>query len=92
MMPNKNEWRGIPVKVSDVAKRISGILYIVDNNVEPKTKFQLENPLSTMESYLYINPNVDTKNKNAFFFENLAQGVAYKRLALHYDDFLYDNY
>ncbi|TXJ30046.1 hypothetical protein EPJ69_10725 [Brachyspira aalborgi] len=76
------------IKVSDISKLISGIIYIEDNSVT----FQ-ENNIDTeagkkqlYDVYIYTNPN--TTNK---YYQTLDLGIFFNN-AKDIDDFCYDNY
>jgi hypothetical protein len=51
------KWTNVNVKVKDVAKRISGILFLFDNNVVKHATFQSDNYNSIIEGHLFMNEN-----------------------------------
>lgn len=84
------------IKISELSRKISAILFIVDNNVEPKVLMDASNNHKVLEAYVYKNPNVDEENESAVFFEHLTR-VMYENLHARdilreYEDFYFDNY
>jgi hypothetical protein len=90
VMPLK--WTGVSVPVADVARRISGILFIIDSNViEVNPQSQIDRDLF-MGGRFYTNPNVSAENKGDLWMSQLATDMQRARLLVDYDDFIHDNY
>jgi hypothetical protein len=51
------KWSDIDVKVKDIAQRISGILFLFDNNVVKHSSYNSDNFNSIIEGHLFLNPN-----------------------------------
>ena len=77
----------------EIAKKITALMFIIDNSVEPSEDYNSNDELSIFSVYLFWNPNVENKNKIIGFKEieqdlNLLNGNVLKLL----DDFQGDNY
>jgi hypothetical protein len=89
VMPNK--WSNVSLPISEISKRIGGILFLLDNNVETQKNFDSRNAMSFLESYLYLNPNAYKKNKN-IVFTDLAHDLLSSHILNGFEDFVNDNY
>lgn len=72
---------------AEIAKHLSGIMFIVDNSTNEK--IDLSNPKKLYKVYLYSNPNTDWSHK-FLSFRNFC--VALNGIQHECDDFEFDNY
>ena len=88
-LENKN------IKVSDISKLISGIIYIEDNSITyQENGIDIETGKEKLyDVYIYTNPNAENKYyiglKLGIFFDNLKDDIYNLK---DIDDFHYDNY
>jgi hypothetical protein len=81
------------VTVAEIAKRVSAILFIVDETVEPKLpKADPTRPGHVMSGFLYVNPNANAKPEANLVIERLCADANSRRLLQVFDDFECDNY
>lgn len=73
--------------IGEIAKCLSGIMFIVDNSTNEK--IDLSNPKKLYKVYLYSNPNTDCSHK-FLSFRNFC--FALNGIQHEFDDFEFDNY
>lgn len=73
--------------IGEIAKCLSGIMFIVDNSTNEK--IDLSNPKKLYKVYLYSNPNTDWSHK-FLSFRNFC--FALNGIQHEFDDFEFDNY
>ncbi len=76
--------------ISFVAKKLGGLLFILDNSYQQLSSYDCKKPYSVYESYLYANPNADFDNR-LICLKNLCYDFS-KLNPYQIDDFEYDNY
>jgi hypothetical protein len=86
-VPDAVRWTGT---VADAARRLSGILFIVDHTAGREDETLLT-PADVMEGYLYENPNTFEPNHAGSIFRHLRD-LDESHLIRDYDGFGYDNY
>ncbi|MEZ4939211.1 MAG: hypothetical protein R2799_16620, partial [Crocinitomicaceae bacterium] len=57
------KWNNVELEIKEVAQRISGILFLFDNNVVPHSTFSATDELSVLEAFLFTNTNAITDCK-----------------------------
>ena len=78
------ELSGKNLKISDVAKKVSGIIFIKDNSI-------LNSDISELnDAYIYLNPNATNKKLTRHDFDILNWSPKIKQPFI--EDFYYDNY
>jgi hypothetical protein len=76
--------------VSDAAKRLTGVLFLVDNSVVPNAQRDPATPHSIIDGFLFENPNtLDCSRGNLDFHRFASDALAFIRV---HDDFEHDNY
>jgi len=53
------KWNNVDLEIKEVAQRISGILFLFDNNVVQHATFSNDNELSVIEAFLFVNNNAN---------------------------------
>jgi hypothetical protein len=86
-----DKWKHVIYPISDIVRKIGGILFLVDNNVLPSKKADPVAIGTIFEPYLYLNPNANPCNRNIVFTDLLSNN-AFRRTLREIDDFAYDNY
>lgn len=79
-----SELRGKNIKICDIAKLITGIIFIDDNSI-------LKTGKDIYKIYVFTNPNSTNKNFSKFDFDILAWSRFAQQPSI-IDDFKYDNY
>ena len=74
---------GKNIKISDIAKKITGIIFIKDNSI-------MESGTDLYDTYIYLNPNATNKKLRGSDFSILEWTPEIKQPYI--DDFYYDNY
>jgi len=74
---------GKNLKISDVAQKITGIVYVIDNSI-------MKTGENTNDVYLYLNPNATNKLLTRLDFTILSWSQKIRKPFI--DDFYYDNY
>ena len=74
---------GKNIKISYIAKKISGIVFIYDNSIMKRDN-------DTNDVYIYLNPNADNKVLTIRDFGILSWSHCLKQPYI--EDFYYDNY
>ncbi|MDV3950343.1 hypothetical protein CMT75_17655 [Elizabethkingia anophelis] len=74
---------GKKLKISDVAQKVTGIIFIVDKSI-------LQSGADIYDTYIYLNPNATNKKLSRSDFDILGRSHGVKQPFI--DDFLHDNY
>ena len=57
------KWNNVKLEIKEVAQRISGILFLFDNNVVPHSTYSATDEFSEIEAFLFTNDNAITQCK-----------------------------
>jgi len=79
------ELKGMNLRISDVAKKISGIIFIKDNSI-------MKSESKINDTYIYLNPNATNKVLTISDFNILNWSPEPEIQRPFIDDFYYDNY